>query len=144
VPIALSRVVKLDLPEVAAFVYRRDGAPSGQLLEELQQVFGCKRRAAQDALGILVSGGWLERRDDSRDARRKRYFLTSLGKRDLTTISGEREMRYARWRYSTTSTRARRLGGQELDAVAASAMLEVLQARHSTGKARFLEILASV
>ena len=40
---------------------------------------------------VILEGSW--------------YFLTSLGKRDLTTTSGEREMRYARWRYSTTSTR---------------------------------------
>jgi DNA-binding MarR family transcriptional regulator len=136
--------VKLDLPAVARFVRDRDGAASGVLLDALQKAFGCKKRAAQDALSILIRGRWLERRDDEQDARRKYYYLTSLGKRDLATLSGEIGMRYARWRYSTTSTRARRLRGREPDALAANAILEVLEASRSSGTSRFREILSSV
>jgi DNA-binding MarR family transcriptional regulator len=108
-PTALSRTVKLDIPAVARFIEIHDGAQSAQLLEGLQQTFGCKRRAAQDALTILVRGGWLERQEDEHDARRKHYVLTQQGRDDLSTVSGHREMRYARRRFSTTSKRARRL-----------------------------------
>ena len=64
--------------------------------------------AAQDALTILVRGGWLERRDDERDTRRKRYFVTETGRHDLQTTTGHAAMRYARRRYSTTSSTRRR------------------------------------
>jgi hypothetical protein len=79
------------------------------LLREMQVTFGCKRRAAQDALHILIEGGWLERRNDETDRRRKRYFVTEQGERDLLIDAGWRAMRLARWKYSSTSTRARKM-----------------------------------
>jgi hypothetical protein len=103
---ALSRTVKLDIPQVLKFVAARDGASSPELLRELQDRFACGHRAAQDALGVLVGGGWLERRNDLNDRRRKRYFVTELGRDDLVTIPGHRAMRYARRSYSTCSTKA--------------------------------------
>ena len=105
---ALSRTVKLDLPAVAQSAAADDGASSPQLLQKLQETFGCKRRAAQDAPTILVRGGWLERRDDKHDARRKRYFVTETARHDLQTTTGHAAMRYARRRYSTTSSTRRR------------------------------------
>jgi len=71
-PIALGRKLKLDIPIVAQFVAERNGAPLARLLEELQESFGCRRRAAQDALAILVSGGWLTR-SAARDTTGRRY-----------------------------------------------------------------------
>jgi DNA-binding MarR family transcriptional regulator len=115
VTIVVRRSLKLDLPQVAAFIAARDGTHSDQLLDQLQRTFGCKRRAAQDALTILVRGGWLERRDDEQDARRKRYFLTPRGHDELGTLHGQREMRLARWQHSTTSTRAPKRRGSQPD-----------------------------
>jgi DNA-binding MarR family transcriptional regulator len=124
VTIVVRRSVKLDLPQVAAFVAARDGARSDQLLNQLQRTFGCQRRAAQDALTILVRGGWLERRDDEHDARRKRYLLTQHGHDDLRTAHGQREMRLARWQHSTTSTRARKQRARQPDNLIIKAILE--------------------
>jgi len=112
-PIALGRKLKLDIPIVAQFVAERNGAPLARLLEELQESFGCRRRAAQDALAILVSGGWLTRSAAKNDRRQKHYFLTQQGGDDLCSARGRREMRCARWRYSTTSTKARKRRGIE-------------------------------
>src|SRR5207245_8876524 len=116
---ALSRTVKLDLPAVAQSAAADDGASSPQLLQKLQETIGCKRRAAQDALTILVRGGWLERRDDKHDARRKRYFLTETARHDLQTTTGHAAMRYARRRHSTTPN-ARRRRTAEPDPVTAA------------------------
>lgn len=99
--------VKLDLPVVALFVTERNGRNSAELLEEIQIAFDCSRRAAQDALTILVRGGWLDRKSSRRDRRRKHYYVTDKGWADLATWSGEREMRLARWTHSTTSSRPR-------------------------------------
>jgi DNA-binding MarR family transcriptional regulator len=99
--------VKLDVPLVARFVAERNGMASPALLVEIQAAFRCGRRAAQDALTILVRGGWLDRRSSPHDQRRKHYFVTDKGWEDLPTWSGERDMRLARWEHSTTSTRAR-------------------------------------
>lgn len=106
--IVTRKSLKLDLPIVLGFIYGYPGVPSSVLLEEMQQVFGCKRRSAQDAVHILIAGGWLERRDDKDDARRKNYFVTTKGAHDLEEWRGWREMRLARWQYSSTSTRTRR------------------------------------
>jgi DNA-binding MarR family transcriptional regulator len=133
--IALGKRVKLDLPLVAQFVCANDGAPSRKLLEDLQARFGCGRRAAQDALSILVRGGWLERRDDQDDARRKEYFVTQRGREALRTLRGEREMRFARWSYSTTSTRARKRRRREPDEAEAvtNTLLDALKVGASAG-----------
>jgi DNA-binding MarR family transcriptional regulator len=47
----------------------------------MRQRFECKTRAAQDALAILISVGWLERADDETDRRRKIYVVTEKGGR---------------------------------------------------------------
>jgi DNA-binding MarR family transcriptional regulator len=105
--IVVRKSLRLDLPVVLDFVAVCPGVASAILLPEMQRRFGCKRRAAQDALAILIRGGWLERHDDDTDARRKRYYVTAKGEDDLQTWDGERAIRLARWRYSTISTRAR-------------------------------------
>jgi hypothetical protein len=106
--VVVRKGLKLDLPYALGMVYAWPGVSSPTLLTEMQRAFGCKRRAAQDALSILVAGGWLERRNDETDARRKTYFVTNKGTRDLGEWSGWRKMRLSRWSLSTTSTRARR------------------------------------
>jgi DNA-binding MarR family transcriptional regulator len=106
--IVTRKSLKLDLPLVLGFVAAYPGVPSSILIPEMQRSFRCKKRAAQDALSILIAGGWLKRCNDERDARRKRYFLTVKGEEGLQTADGWREMRLSRWRHSTTSTRARR------------------------------------
>lgn len=105
--VVVRRGLKLDLPIVLAFVRAFPGVPSSTLLPAMMESFQCSRRAAQDALRILVVGGWLERRDDENDRRRKLYYVTEKGERDVQTWDGWREMRLSRWRYSSTSTRAR-------------------------------------
>ena len=106
--VVIRKGLKLDLPLVLAFVAACPGVASSLLLPELQREFQCERRAAQDALAVLISGGWLERRDAVSDARRKEYYVTAQGEDAWRTDHGWRETRFARWRYSTTSTRARR------------------------------------
>ena len=44
------RSVKLDLPLVLACVCANDGAPSAELFCTIEQSFGCRLRAAQDAM----------------------------------------------------------------------------------------------
>lgn len=124
--IVVRKSVKLDLPLVARFVADRDGMASSELLEEIQSAFGCGRRAAQDALTILVSGGWLDRKSSRLDQRRKHYFITDKGWEELPTWSGEREMRLARWEHSTTSTRARTRPSRRSDISIVPAVMAVL------------------
>lgn len=102
------KTLKLDLPYVLEFIAAAfSGVGSSILLPEIQRHFGCKRRAAQDALSILVKGGWVERRSDPDDSRRKNYYVTEKGEHALESFDGWYDLRLARWRYSTTSTRAR-------------------------------------
>jgi DNA-binding MarR family transcriptional regulator len=107
--VVIRKGLKLDLPLVLAFVAACPGVASSLLLPELQREFRCERRAAQDALAVLIAGGWLERRDAAGDARRKQYVVTPQGEEAWRTDEGWRETRLARWHYSTTSTRARRM-----------------------------------
>jgi hypothetical protein len=107
VKVVVRRSVKLDLPFVLGMIYAWPNVSSSVLLREMEQSFGCQRRAAQDALHILIEGGWLERLDDPDDARRKLYCVTEVGALALGRWSGWRQMRAARWRYSSTSTKAR-------------------------------------
>jgi hypothetical protein len=112
--VVVRKSVKLDLPFVLGMVYGWPNVPSSVLLEEMQRTFRCKRRAAQDALHVLIEGGWLERLDYPQDARRKLYRVTEHGAKGLSRWSGWREMRVARWRYSSTSTRARTRRSRDL------------------------------
>jgi DNA-binding MarR family transcriptional regulator len=107
--VVVRKGLKLDLPPVLEFVAAASsGVASSILLPEIERRFSCKRRAAQDALAILIRGGWLERDNDPDDERRKTYHVTPTGEQALQTFDGWRELRLARWRYSTVSTRARR------------------------------------
>jgi DNA-binding MarR family transcriptional regulator len=106
--VIVRRGIKLDLPLVLDFVATcPTTAHSSVLIPAMRRRFGCKTRAAQDALRILIEGGWLERKDDDTDRRRKLYVVTDLGRTDLQVIDGWRHMRWARWLHSRTSTRAR-------------------------------------
>jgi hypothetical protein len=106
--------IKLDIPYVLDFVAACPGtAHSSILIPAMRRRFGCKTRAAQDALRILIDGGWLLRADDESDRRRKIYVVTDKGRRDLGVIDGWRSMRWARWLYSRTSTRTRRRNGSK-------------------------------
>ena len=106
--VVVRKGLKLDLPYVLEFVAAAtSGVSSSILLPEMERRFEVKRRAAQDALTILVRGGWLERRNEPDDARRKNYCVTEKGWQALQTFDGWYELRLARWRYSSTSTRAR-------------------------------------
>jgi hypothetical protein len=109
--IVVRKSVKLDIPHVLGFLAGGSGVASSILIPEVERVFGCNKRAAQDALAILIAGGWLERRDDPNDTRRKTYWITDKGAEDLYKESGWRHMRWARWQHSRTSTRARNRRG---------------------------------
>jgi DNA-binding MarR family transcriptional regulator len=106
--IVVRKGMKLDMPHVLGFVATYPlSAKSAILIPALERRFGCKRRAAQDALAILIAGGWVQRLDDATDRRRKVYRVTPQGRRDLEVAEGLRRLRRARWFYSRTSTRAR-------------------------------------
>jgi DNA-binding MarR family transcriptional regulator len=112
VKVVVRKGMKLDLPYLLAFVSTCPGIPySSVLIPAMRRRFGCKTRAAQDALRILIEGGWVIRVDDQADRRRKIYVVTDKGRRDLSSIDGWRHLRFARWLHSRTSTRARKRRG---------------------------------
>ncbi|ANH69456.1 MarR family winged helix-turn-helix transcriptional regulator [Mitsuaria sp. 7] len=57
----------------------------------LAQAMGLHRSGALRLTDWLTGRGWVERRDDAEDARRWGLFLTTAGKRQLTTL--ERRVR---------------------------------------------------
>ena len=79
------------------------------LVAWVRQNFGCGERAAKDALGILVTGGWAEARGGQSDGRLRSYSLTAGGHEDLGTGVGRSAIRGSRKRFSTCSKRAKRV-----------------------------------
>ena len=99
----------IDLIKVAEHVRDHEGVDYRVLVAWVRQNFGCGERAAKDALGILVTGGWAEARGGQSDGRLRSYSLTAGGHEDLGTGVGRSAIRGSRKRFSTCSKRAKRV-----------------------------------
>jgi len=73
---------KVDLWVALALVAScGEGLGSGALVARLVGLFACRERTGKDAVAVLRRAGYLERRTETTDARRRSYRLSERGGR---------------------------------------------------------------
>ncbi len=84
------------LPALLALIESAAGNSYGEWIGLIQERFGCRERAAKDALAILVKAGYVVARPDERDRRVRRYWISDRGSRLLAHPRGPVVLAYAR------------------------------------------------
>jgi DNA-binding MarR family transcriptional regulator len=100
---------RIDLVQVAEHLEHQEGVDHGVLVFWICDTFTCRERTAKDLVSVLIRGGWAESVADQADRRLRTYRLTAGGREDLSTDIGRRAIRAGRRKFSTCSTRARRV-----------------------------------
>jgi DNA-binding PadR family transcriptional regulator len=119
---------KIDLQAVLRHVGEHNVVPSDELRRWMMETFDCKKRAAKDALSVLVRGGWLTKSRAERDRRRSRYSLTEKGREDTVGIFGQGALMRGRRYYSTCLSGAGRRRQAARRQAAENPLAETLEA----------------